>query len=328
MTELNKIGLLFGYELGAGQSPLKLNDKDVFHESPEDDVWHWMHFDMDNPATARWLISDASMAEHTVEALTLINPQPRIHVGTKGILLLLRGINMNPHEDPEDLVTVRAFIERNRIITLQRRRVQSLHEIRQDIDSGDCPESLGGFVTVLVDGLINKIGNVLQKLNDDIDDLDDQSDRNHSDIGELRKQVRDLRLQIIPLKRHLVPQRDVLTQLAVAKAPWLDELSRAQLRESAQRLTRYVEDLAEARERLTVIQEALTNRLAEKMNSTMLVLSIAAAVFLPLSFLAGLLGINVGGIPGAEHPYAFWIVSLMLVLLGGVFAWWLYKHYR
>jgi zinc transporter len=76
-------------------------------------------------------------------------------------------------------------------------------------------------------------------------------------------------------------------------------------RAEADRMTRYVEDLDAARERPAVTQEELGNRLSEQMNTRMYVLSIVAAIFLPLGFPTGLFGINVAGIPMAENPEGF-----------------------
>jgi len=87
------------------------------------------------------------------------------------------------------------------------------------------------------------------------------------------------------------------------------------LREIADRTTRFVEDLDSARERAAVTQEELMGRLSEQMDKRMYMLSLVAAVFLPLGFLTGLLGINVGGIPGAEFPWAFAIVTAGLITL-------------
>jgi zinc transporter len=77
-------------------------------------------------------------------------------------------------------------------------------------------------------------------------------------------------------------------------------------------LTRYLEDLDAARERAAVTQEELVSRLSEQMDNRMYVLSVVAAIFLPLGFLTGLLGINVGGIPGAEYKAAFAIFCTFL----------------
>ena len=87
------------------------------------------------------------------------------------------------------------------------------------------------------------------------------------------------------------------------------------LRELLERTARFVEDLDSARDRAAITQEELNNRLSEQMNKAMYVLSIVAAIFLPLSLLTGLLGINVGGIPGAENKWAFLLVTFLLVLI-------------
>jgi len=96
---------------------------------------------------------------------------------------------------------------------------------------------------------------------------------------------------------------------------------RMRLRETSDRTTRYVEDLDAIRDRAMVTQEELNNRLAEQMNKTMYVLSIVAGIFLPLGLLTGLLGINVGGIPGTENKWAFTIFCFILLGVAGVQVW-------
>jgi zinc transporter len=98
----------------------------------------------------------------------------------------------------------------------------------------------------------------------------------------------------------------------------MGERDQLHLREEADRVTRYVEDLDAARERAAVTQEELGNRLSEQLNSRMYVLSVVAAIFLPLGFLTGLFGINVGGIPMAENPQGFIDIVLMLLLITGL----------
>jgi len=87
------------------------------------------------------------------------------------------------------------------------------------------------------------------------------------------------------------------------------------MRDSADRLTRYVEELDAARERSMIIKDDIANQLSESANRTLYVLAIISGVFLPLAFLTGLLGINVGGMPGVENPSAFWIFCGMIVVL-------------
>ena len=105
------------------------------------------------------------------------------------------------------------------------------------------------------------------------------------------------------------------------RASWLSKPHPSSLREISDRVTRYVEDLDSARDRAAVAQDELNSRLSEQMNKTMYVLSIVAAIFLPLGLLTGLLGINVGGIPGTESKWAFAIVCVFLVAIAAVQAW-------
>ena len=86
-------------------------------------------------------------------------------------------------------------------------------------------------------------------------------------------------------------------------------------------MTRYVEDLDAIRERSQIVKDELANILADKLNKNMYVLSVIAAIFLPLGFLTGLLGINLGGMPGAENPDAFWVFSGLLVAVVSLQIW-------
>jgi zinc transporter len=145
-----------------------------------------------------------------------------------------------------------------------------------------------------------------------------------SESHQLRSQLATLRRQAISLRRYLSPQREALSRLLTEKIPWLDESNRIRLREVYDMLIRHIEDLDEARDRAAVTQEQLVNSLSEQMNKKMYILSIVAAIFLPLGFLTGLLGINVGGIPGAESKLGF-LVFVLLLSAVVVFQIWLFR---
>ena len=71
------------------------------------------------------------------------------------------------------------------------------------------------------------------------------------------------------------------------------------------------------KDKVILFQEELVNSLTEQMNKKMYILAILSAIFLPLTFLTGLLGINVGGIPGANHENAFYIfIAILLCIVG------------
>jgi len=146
--------------------------------------------------------------------------------------------------------------------------------------------------------------------------------------GESRQrgQLAELRRVALVLRRYFAPQREALARLVAEPSPLFDDRDRLRLREVTDQVTRYVEDLDAARERAAVAHEELLSHLSEQLNQRMYVLSIVAAIFLPLGFLTGLFGINVGGMPGVDNPIAFWLVTAVMtgiavaVLL--VFKWW------
>ena len=148
-------------------------------------------------------------------------------------------------------------------------------------------------------------------------------------VGEpdqsLRSSLTDLRREAITLRRYLAPQREALGRLQGEQLSWLTELDRLRLREVNDRLIRYVEDLDAVRERAAVAHEELISQLSNQINKRMYVLSVVAAVFLPLGFLTGLLGVNVGGIPGAESPFGFATFTLLLVVIVAVQLWFFIK---
>jgi zinc transporter len=123
----------------------------------------------------------------------------------------------------------------------------------------------------------------------------------------------DVRHQAIVLRRYMVPQRDALTTLEIEDLGWLGDRDRSRIREAADRVTRLGEELDAIRDRAQIVHDQIMDRRAEAMNRNMLVLSVVAAIFLPLGLITGLLGINVGGIPGEAWPWAFWVVCGLLV---------------
>jgi zinc transporter len=122
-------------------------------------------------------------------------------------------------------------------------------------------------------------------------------------------------MQAIMFRRYMAPQRDAIEQLMLTDVTWLDGTHRRHLQESHNHVTRYVEDLDAIRERAQIVKDELANTLSDRLNRNMYVLSVIAAIFLPLGFLTGLFGINVGGIPGADNGNAFLLFCGLLVVI-------------
>ena len=131
----------------------------------------------------------------------------------------------------------------------------------------------------------------------------------------LRRPITDIRRRTIQLRRYIAPQREAVQAIKAAQLDWIDTASRTRMNEAQDRLTRFVEDLDAIRERAQVVKDELANALADRLNRNTYTLSVIAAIFLPLGFATGLVGINLAGIPGADNPDGFALFCGILVLL-------------
>lgn len=305
--------ILLAYDLdgnGGGQSV----SGRVIGRELQRDVLAWVHLDGNHPEARPWLDREISNLDpFVVDALLAEETRPRLAEIGEGALLILRGINHNEDADPEDMVSIRLWIERTRIISVQRRRSVAVFDVEERIRTGRGPGNVGEFINLLISRLTDRIAPVVTELDDQTDTIEeailDEPD------AALREQIITIRKKAILLRRYMAPQKDAIGQLRLATLPWLEETHRRHLQENYDHLLRSIEDLDAIRERAQIIKDELTNILADNLNRHLYILSVIAAIFLPLGFLTGLLGINVGGIPGEQSPYAFAIFCGFLVVV-------------
>ena len=316
MEEKGLIHALLFDGKGGGQV---LGWQEIADWAPEQGVL-WVHLSCTAPEAVSWLEEQSGLESLIVEALLSEGTRPRSTVIGEGVLLTLRGVNQNPGEDYEDMVSIRIWAEQTRIITTRRRKLLSATDLIHSLSLGQGPGTSGEFINTLAELLTTYIEDTVEGIEDQTSALEEQVMVAHD--RKLRSQIAGLRRQTIMLRRYLAPQREAFTRLQVEKLPWFSERDKRHLYETANSLIRTVEDLDSLRERANVAQEELINLLSEQINSRMYTLSLVTTIFLPLSFFTGLLGINVGGIPGAANPWAFLIV--IALLLGVCFFQFLY----
>jgi zinc transporter len=271
----------------------------------------WVHLDRSDPESGRWLREESGLDALTCEALLAEETRPRSLSREDGLVVILRGVNLHPEADPEDMVSIRMWVDSTRVISIRSRPLMAAEDVCKEIAQNKGPRDAPELLVRIASRLVDRMGPVIEELDTQVDDLEEEVLTAQS--YELRVKISGLRRQAITLRRYIAPQREAMTRMQAEDLAWLTPLYRGRLREIADRITRYVEDLDSARERAAVTQEELAGRLAEQMNKTMYVLSLVAAIFLPLGLITGLLGINVGGIPGVDSGWAFTIVCLILI---------------
>lgn len=319
----NKNGLIFGFLLDGEGGGKQLTWDEIEQWQPSDGLL-WVHCDYSSTKSKSWLSKKSGLDRLTVAALTLDESRPRSVISNDGLLLFIRSVNSNPGQEPEDMVSLRMWLDKNRLITTRRRHLLSVQDVKAQLLHKQGPKNLVELLLTVIDRVNDRIGDVIDLLEENLDKLEQQVIEIES--RSLRSQLADVRREAILLRRYLAPQREAYFRLYTEDTPLLGQSARLHLREVTDRLIRYIEDLDSARDRAAITQEELMSRISEQMDRRMYILSMAAIIFLPLTFITGMLGINVGGIPGSQDKHAFWWVALAMGILTGLMLFYFRKR--
>ncbi len=272
----------------------------------------WLHIDGRDSVGAQWLAQQDDIPPIAKTALMAQETRPRSEIIDSGALINMRSLGATPEDDPDALVSVRFWAEAGRVISVTFRSPLALEPVVDAFlgggiaDPGDLLSAFAKAITTALDPHIASIGDI-------VDECEVSLDSNQ--IYTTRRKVADMRSQAINYRRFVAPQRQALDRLATAPFVWLDDDDRLHLRDAADRCARMAEELEAIRERAALMHDELTDRRAEQMDARALLISIVALIFLPLTFITGLLGMNVAGIPYAQERWAFWGVVGVCVLL-------------
>ena len=283
----------------------------------------WLHFDAADPETSQWLRSEGGLNMVAAGALTTEETRPRVLLRGDNLVLTLRGVNRLPGADAEDMVSLRIWTNGSRLISARLRPLQSTDRLVDELLSGEGANTIPGLLVDWVEYVVDDMADSIASLELDVAAAEAAID--DADPTSTRQSIVVLRKRALQFRRYMAPQREALSRLSTETPTWLDEYHRVRLRDIADRLMRYIEDLDQIRDRAILAQEELAARLADEMNHKTYVFTIVAVLFLPLGFLTGLLGVNVAGVPGVDEPQAFnYLIAscaaMMLALLA-YFKW-------
>ena len=320
---MNAQGLICGFAIGPGGArPLAAPTEEVATGE-----WVWLHLDRGAPGAERWLREESHLSDTLVDALLDEETRPRHALFDDGALVIIRAVNLNPGAEAHDMLSLRMFVSDDLVVTLRRHTIFAVADIRHGYERGAAgnPDTPTHLLGAIVEGVTDRITATVAELEDEIDALEERLV--DDDPERLRASVLRLRRRALPLKRFLAPQREALAAFARTRIHFMSDETRALVAEEAERTVRLVEALDALRERAGLLQDEVAGAVADRLNRNTYSLTIVAAIFLPLGFLTGLLGINVAGMPGTESPWAFWAVVALCVALG-VAGLWALKRWR
>ncbi len=282
------------------------------------DGYRWVQFDLADPELPAFLA--ANLPEIPAASLTAPETRPRCDAYGDGLILNLRGVNLNKDGPVDQMVAVRLWVTAELVVTVQVRGVRSLDALREEAQGGTAPPTPVDFVVQLTRKLMRRVRDEVFDLSERVDVMEDTV---VDDDAPLPPELAEERRMAIRLRRYLGPQRDALDALVAWDSPMMTDSQRAQLREQANVARLSVEELDALVARMTAVQDHHTAQAALKQGHNGYVLSIVAAVFLPLGFVTGLFGVNVAGMPGVETPWAFAALCGAMIAISVVALLWM-----
>jgi zinc transporter len=272
---------------------------------------------LSSPQFKHWLQEHLDGA--AAEGLTATDQHARCTVIDDRALVVLR--ILRTRADPEELSkqTMGIWLEKNRVIIASKLALTELINIPQWQKSNHAPLSPADLIARMGTRAADRIEPLVEHLGDALDTIEDEMMANRDE--QSRDKLTRLRRSLINVRRLLWPQRDVLNTLEIEDLSFLTARDRARLKAASARSARLGDELQVLAERAALIHEQVLDTRAERLNKTILVLTAATVVAMPMTVVSGLLGMNVAGIPFSQNPEAFWFVVLGLAVIGTGIVW-------
>lgn len=285
----------------------------------------WIHLTTNDAHAQAWLGGEAKLSPYIIEALTAAETRPRCDTVGEGAVINLRGLSSEELAMSDPLASIRMYAHGGTVFSVTRKALNALPPVRTLVEQGKILDP-GDLISAIAQAITEELDPQVAELGDSLDDCEEQIATHRA--FELRRMVNRVRVQAIGYRRFLVPQRAALEKLAAIPGDWLGDDDRLHLNAAADRAARMAEELESIRERAALTHETLTDLRAEQIDQRSLIIAVVAMVFLPLTFLTGLLGMNVAGIPYAHEPWAFWgVVAVSFLMAVGIAGYFIRRHW-
>jgi zinc transporter len=280
----------------------------------------WLHLSANDDTVESWLTGVTAMPDIAREFLNGEDKRPRVHVGGQfvyGVVADLELVAATAEPDPTAIESsretgaLRFYVDRNRMITVRARPLESADRLRHAVLEGavfrDTVELFAGLIRALNETFVDRIDEIGDRL-DDVEEcvLDGRHSTGRAELGALRR-------RLVEVKRFVDPERNALMQLVMRKLEWAEPRSMELLIQAIQVLNGLGAGLEALYERAKLLQEEIAGLLSEDINRKLLWLAVMSALLMPATLISGIFGMNVAGLPGTHDRYSFVIVVGVMV---------------
>lgn len=309
----DEAGLVWAYAFSAGQPGTPMDRETAGAWIEERDAapgsFAWLHFSLSNAAAERWLREHLTLPDSFYDSLRE-NPSTRVEVADETLIAVVHDVQFFGAE-AASAGTVTLCIDRRMMVSARTTQLRAVDRLRGAVRSGAEFPSPVGLLAHLLRDQADVLMEIVREAAARVDSVEDMqltfaSRQSRATLGLIRR-------RLVRLQRLLAPEPAALFRLLNRPPPLMTEDDVEDLRRSAEELSAAVADSGAVVERVRILQDELSAQLSEATNRTLYVLTVVTALATPFSFISGLFGMNVGGIPFAKSTQGFLIVFLLIV---------------
>jgi len=286
----------------------------------------WLHFNLANTASEKWLHEHLALPEEFYESLHEGPRSTRIELVDDTLIAVVNDIVHDFSFEPSDISTLWLSVDKQVAVSARRKPLRAVDALRNAVRGG---EPIRSSVELLIHLLRDQADALIKIVRDATTTVDGIEDSLLA--GKLttkRASLGALRRVLVRLRRLLAPEPAALFRLLQRPPAWVAEIDAQELRQSTEEFSVVLADMASLQERIKLIQEEIAALSGEATNHSLFVLTVVTVLALPINIIAGLFGMNVGGIPLAQEEHGFWVVVVIVATFTVVAGWLAFRRQR
>jgi magnesium transporter len=276
------------------------------------------------PEAAEKLLREQNFHPLAIEDTFTLQHQPRVEEYGDHLFVIVRGIDFNSDLADGELQTLKlaAFLRPNLLLTVHRAALRSVQVVRNRVEeSGRAMH--GGVVQLLwsiCDEMIDLYFPIVDEIGMQMEALE-QEVLNDAEREDLQT-ILDMRRKLGVLRRTMLPHRAVFSHLANSRDPLFDATASLNFRDTLENVLRLTDAVDQQRDQLSNVKDTYLSVISQRTNEIMKVLTLFSAIMLPLTFIAGVYGMNFEYIPELSSHYGYFaVLGAMVVVAAGMVVW-------
>lgn len=320
-------GLLYAFRFRPGQPGQELDSAGIqealnqlgpdLGEPGQDFVW--MHFNLSQAGCTHWLQQHLSIPGEFFDMLGEQVHSTRLERQDDALVAVFNDVVFELDHTPSDVTTSWVCAHRKLLVSMRYKPLRSIDRLRMSIRRGQIFESTCDLLAHLMREQADLMVEIVRRTNTEVDRIEDRflAVKTTAD----RQGLAARRRVLVRLQRMLAPEPGSVMRLLARPPYWLSPDDVQGLRESTDEFSVVLRDMTGLIERIKLLQEEIAALLEDQNNRTLFILTLVTVLALPINIIAGLFGMNVGGIPLANDPNGFWFLVLCVIAFTGTLAW-------